>query len=786
MYARDCYNNAPIHRAVSQGYVDIMNCLIIDCACDQKIKGYQGRTLLHFSCAIGNASLVNMLIKKYGIKPMATDAVNQTPLHIAASHGQDGIVCLLITKYNCRIDSRDNYELSPLHLASYCGRVSVVRALVLEHKADMSVFDVEGGTPFLRAVMGGSLDLVQMMIVDFNVDLLSVDVCGNTPLHMACIFGHEELARLLITKYNCPVNVKDKEKKTPLHQACYVGYINVARMLISEFKANINSRNYQNSTPLGAAVLGGHTDMMLMLITEFDCSPQVKGFEGRSLLHYACEKGHNNLAMILITDYKLDPLSADDSGNTPLHCACLGGHEELARLLINKYNCPVDAKNKKRETPLHWACSLDCGRNVLTAMILIEGSPSLIHFTDDDGYSPLHWSSHCGQAECVRLLLFDYHAPIFIRTKAGKTALDLAKNASIKKIFKDYMSSKYKGIQQEYKKLQSLSLKKYASHQSITRIFVLGHPGSGKSTLVESLQRKGLISSRLLVTEDDVPPHTAGIVPSTYQSKEVGQLLYYDFAGDHEYYSSHAAVLEVVSHSTVGSNVYIVVAKLKKDGMTLCNEIGYWLSFISFHAKVSDDKHRFKVVVVLSHSDCLSVAESTSKHESIKQYLQNQKEHCNKQKLNVIDVLSSDCRRPRSSQIIENTLQQISRDTPPYSISFETTLLHGMLQKHFRNVVACKFQDLLSHIRDTGICLPAIAKALFPLVKELHDIGALMMIKQKDDQLEDCLLLLNPSSLTNEVHQRLFSDSARQTFTSSVSPYYAKMGILPESCLGSI
>ena len=103
LYIRDCYNNAAIHRAVSQGHTDNVNYLITDhdYAYDPKIRGYQGRTLLHYACGVGNVDLVNILIEKHGISPMAADAVNQTPLHVAASHGQEEIVCLLITKYNC-------------------------------------------------------------------------------------------------------------------------------------------------------------------------------------------------------------------------------------------------------------------------------------------------------------------------------------------------------------------------------------------------------------------------------------------------------------------------------------------------------------------------------------------------------------------------------------------------------------------------------------------------------------------------------------------------------------
>ena len=86
---------------MSRGHIDTIDYLITDCACNPNIKGYQGRTLLHYACGIGNAKMVTTLIEKYCFSPMATDAVNQTPLHIAASHGQEEVVRLLITPRAC-------------------------------------------------------------------------------------------------------------------------------------------------------------------------------------------------------------------------------------------------------------------------------------------------------------------------------------------------------------------------------------------------------------------------------------------------------------------------------------------------------------------------------------------------------------------------------------------------------------------------------------------------------------------------------------------------------------
>ena len=241
----------------------------------------------------------------------------------------------------------------------------------------------------------------------------------------------------------------------------------------------------------------------------------------------------------------------------------------------------------------------------------------------------------------------------------------------------------------------------------------------------------------------------------------------------------------MVSRSTIGSNVYLIVADLRKDGTTLCNEIGYWLSFISFHGKAMNSQCGLNVVVVLSHSDCVTPTDHSNMVEGIRLFLSHEQQSI-ENAYDIFEVVSSNCRVPRLSKSVENTVSRLSKSIPPYSISYETSLLHGLLEKYFCNVVACKFQDLISSVKDTGICLPTIADALYPIVKELHDIGLLMMIGRKEDQLEDHLLLLDLSSLTHEVHQKLFSDSARKKFSSSISPYYTNMGILPESCLTCI
>ena len=63
------------------------------------------------------------------------------------------------------------------------------------------------------------------------------------------------------------------------------------------------------------------------------------------------------------------------------------------------------------------------------------------------------------------------------------------------------------------------------------------------------------------VSKNIVPLYTSGIIPSIHHSKSIGRVLYYDFAGDQEYYSSHSAILSNIMQSKVGANVFLIVVK---------------------------------------------------------------------------------------------------------------------------------------------------------------------------------------------------------------------------------
>jgi GTPase SAR1 family protein len=387
------------------------------------------------------------------------------------------------------------------------------------------------------------------------------------------------------------------------------------------------------------------------------------------------------------------------------------------------------------------------------------------------------------------MLLYIFHAPIYLRNGSGKSALEVASNGNTRSIIETYLKEEHDRIQDDYKEIQDLSSKKYSGAQRLTRVFVLGYKQSGKSTLIESLKRQNFFSSFKRVSEAIVPPHTSGIIPSEYRYKSTGRVLYYDFAGDPEYYSSHSAIMSSVVQSSQGTNVFLVLVNFQKDSKHVFEELGYWFGFISYHcAKLKENS--CKVLTIGSHVDLVTKQEARRKAALVSEF--TRKYLSLSSKVPAIEIVKGkteliiNCCNPRSSTCVHHTLNQIVKRASTYRLSVEAAILLGLFEKDFKDVVTCRIQTLLTHIMETGIHLPNAAESIYPKIMELHNIGLIMIIESKSHKLEDYLLLLNISKLTNEVHKLLFSKDSSQTFPLSTDPYSASMGILPQTYLSSI
>ena len=740
--ANECNNNndTPLHVAALNGKVGVALCLIDEFGCDTSLIDTAGNSLLHYACQGGNVSLVKTLVSKYKADTNARDNQNNTPLHVAAYTGKVEVALCLIDEFGCDTNLIDTIGNSLLHDACQGGNVSLVKTLVSKYKADTNARNNE----------------------------------NDTPLHVAAYIGKVEVALCLIDEFGCNPNAVGYNGRSVLHSASAGGNVSLVKTLVSKYKADTNARDNQNNTPLHVAAYTGKVEVALCLIDEFGCDTNLIDTIGNSLLHDACQGGNVSLVKTLVSKYKADTNARDNKNNTPLHMAAYTGKVEVALCLIDEFHCNPNVKGLDDQSLLHFAC-IKADSNLVSAL---TSTSMCLFLSDKYGDTPLHVCARSGELNCMKALL-SANAPLLLRNNNGVTAADVA-TGEAKHFLTQYVIDNREKLQIDYISIMEHAKMRYSGEHHIIRIFVLGNSGAGKSSLLESLKRENFFESFWKVSESSVPLHTAGIIPCTYHSKHYGRVLLYDFAGDPEYYSSHAAILENLASSRKGRNIFLIVVDL--SSATVESSLHYWASFIQ-QQKFS--VRNLSLGVVGSHHD---VATSEGVHENTKIIHQFCQSFGSEFSLLSTSFVSIDCRKPRSRGI--DTLQKLisshARDSEYYRLSEGASVLLGLLEKDFSEVTACPIHTILSHIKESGVCLPDTAKTLHPIISELHEIGVLLLLG--DHTKGHYHVVLKSSKLTNEVHKLLFSEDAISSLIKlfKLPKNVSVAGIIPETDLSMI
>ena len=178
------------------------------------------------------------------------------------------------------------------------------------------------------------------------------------------------------------------------------------------------------------------------------------------------------------------------------------------------------------------------------------------------------------------------------------------------------------------------------------KMFVLGNPGSGKSTLIKSLQTEGTMLSRIkhrFTKVTDVDERTAGIIPYDIESKALGRVILYDFAGHREFYAGHDALLQ--NSMTAFPSIIVQVIDMRGEEGLIRETLHYWSEFINNH----NTEGRFKshLVILGSHTDCLSSGEKNQKA----QFLRHITSQYTFDNISIVGQVMLDCRYAESSSI---------------------------------------------------------------------------------------------------------------------------------------
>ena len=496
------------------------------------------------------------------------------------------------------------------------------------------------------------------------------------------------------------------------------------------------------STPLQYSAVGGHLQVVRYLIEEQHCDPKRVDKYGWTPLHFSARDGHLHVVRYLIEEKHCDPKSVDKIGWTPLHDSAIGGYLQVVRYLIEEQHCDPKCVDKYGWSPLHLSAD---GGHLKVVRYLIEEQHCDPKCVDKDGRNPLHRASMKGHMEVVNYLLVVQHCDPHCKDKDGDTPLDLGVN--------------YPAVARELIKAGAKSTSK--PPQPPVKIFIVGNPSAGKSSLTKALWKETsalgaalapIIGPRLV---SDVEQKTAGIVPCQFTSRKYGHVTFYDFAGQQEYYASHAALLQ--NSISFSAPLFIIVVNLCDSEEDIKQKLVYWISFLANQCtSVTTKPH---VIIVGSHKDVVrSRGESPMAKVNI-EFLQVV--HVSSG-FHISKFIPMDCRQSNSRGIakLADAMKESCDDLrKQLNITFYLHHLFTFLLDKFRGFSCVTLKDVLSISSTSPEEAPAStenAEYLHIGCSKLHETGHIMYVKNPDN-LANSWIIMDQAALLSEVNGVLFA-----------------------------
>ena len=808
----------PLYLASKHGRLDTVKVLLSRKECDINITDGQGNTLLHGASKCGHQSVVQFLsAESYLLCQLNTqNRVGETPLYLASKHSRLDTVKVLLSMKECDFNVTDEQGNTPLHAASKYGCHSVVEFLIGELSL-LNTQNRDGETPLYLASKYGCLNTVSGLL-HWKECCFSCNIpnqTGNTPLHIACSHGHHSIVRFLVAKKRCHLNAKNSEMNTPLHIACYSKALRIIIILLDRKICNAKVPNKKGETAeriplnedgdylLHVACQWGDAAIVTYLVTDEMCNQNIANASGNTPLHTAIMHGHLDVVMVLVSRQECDLNIPNDSGITPLHLACLTQDLDIVKILLKK-RCSTNIPNKKHETAqeiplnedgdylLHVACQWS---DVDIIMYLVTDQKCDPNIQNKHHLTPLLATIKHGKPSVAAALLQHAQCDLSLHDQMGNTALHLAcirgqtelemvKVAKNLIISADPLCVNSAGqtpieLTTNYELIQAISYitkcKTKHSVQTYINLFIVGNPETGKSTLIKAICKEASIFWKFLPKElrrvKNVPPHTAGIIPTTFRSKTFGNTVLYDLAGQIEYYTSHAAVIQTTVISTPPA--FIIVVNMSESEEKISETLRYWWSFINNHAARASAPPQ--VILVGSHADIVkarggNVKEKLSQVSTLLKRLPTS--------FYFAGQIALDCRDPASRKLllfcslVNKSCCELRRTA---DVDLHCHVLYAFLLEKFPGKVAFMVSDIATIIQESDALLPQNPDVLMPHISTLSDKGLLLLVKDNVSN-EDSWVILQKQALLGEINGTIF---APREFSQHKKDLSTSTGVVP-------
>ena len=624
--------------------------------------------------------------------------------------------------------------------------------------------------------------IAQYFILDCKCDLMVQNFSGETALHIASKTGNYPVVKMITDREDAmpAFNSVDKKGNTPLHLACLKGNLDIVKCITETYRDNcgLNERNEDGDTPLQLAIGNNHYRLISFFISLLKVHDQLDE-DGNTILHIACKNDDIQLAQCLASP-KCYQNVQNKHGDTPLHIACRNSNR-LCEVLLEAY-CDVNITNKEGNTPLHIAVSI--GNFDITQLLISDPQvkPGLKNYVGDTLLHVACKSRHA-TPEMVNYILAVVKSDPNSSNNDGMTPIQLTSNAQIIHELIRY------GAHPTDVYSTNRVVKSKNPPQPLVKVFVVGNPSVGKSTLIAALQKELSRIVKVFTTVkkvSGVDEKTAGIIPYEFESKKYGQVTLYDFAGQKEFYSSHAALLQNSIESS--PPVFLIVVNLSESYDEIKRNVLYWLSFLENQCTSVSKGLKPHVIVIGSHADILeSKGESTQEKAGIINHIKTLPHF---KSVEVVDFIAMDCQYSTSSGM-KRLRHQLKGSCEKLrikeTIRFNTHCFLIYLLDKFRDFTAVTLDQLFAQVRDEQkaasesnplFFLPDSLPSLFDLCSELNDRGHILFLKDSRT-LINSWVVLKKESLLNEVLGTIFAPEGLKQYCALAS----NTGVVPTSTL---
>ena len=701
-----------------------------------------------------------------------------TPLHSAVRHGQEVTLAKLLSCKECNPNVQNKEGDTPLHIAVRLNKNAAIFQLLAHQQCNPNVENNLGDTPLHyavtplhTAVRQSKTAAISQLLAHPQCNINLQNKVGDTPLHIATTYGQSDTIVQMLSYKECNPNVQNKEGDTPLHIAATYGQDDTIIQLLSYKECNPNIQNKEGDTPLHIAVSHGHYDAVVKLLSCKECDLDVRNMEGDTLLHIAVRYNRTPaISQLLLTDKECNPNAQNKVGDTPLHIAVRDNITSAISQLLTYKQCNPNVLHNDHFTPLLMAIEHNHSSAATALLQHYKCDPTLY---DSHGNSPLHLACICGETqqemvEVAKSMLTFVDVDPSCVNNAGQTPIELTTNYQLIKAISHFVKCKTK-----------------QSVQTYVNLFIAGNPETGKSTLVKAICKEATSFLRKVVPKQvrrvkNVPLHTAGIIPTTFRSKTFGNTVLYDLAGQVEYYTSHAAVIQSTVISTPPA--FVVVINLSESEEKISQVLRYWWSFFDNHAARS--RATPQVILVGSYADVVkstggSVQEKMTQLSALLKQLSAS--------FHFAGQVALDCRDPASRKL-QHFCSLVSQSCTVLRQTADVDLcchvLYAFLLDRFQGTVACTVTDVATSVKENRELLPQTSASLIPLISTLSDKGLLFLVKGSESH-GDWWIILQKQALLSEMNGVIFAPKGfRQhkdlSWSTGVVPFFKLKNEFPD------